>query len=100
MMSDLPPATISFPQLLAQAVIVGLLSKLFVAGSLYPSIYDFTALVDLGRFFSFLICTQSVGLPGWGIIPSQGHYLTYTEQHQQRINIHALSGVQTHNPSV
>jgi hypothetical protein len=28
--------------------------------------------LDLGRFFSFLICTQSVGLLGRGISPSQG----------------------------
>jgi hypothetical protein len=35
--------------------------------------------------FSFLIYTQSVGLPGRGISPSQGRYL-HTEQHQYRIN--------------
>jgi hypothetical protein len=39
------------------------------------SIYGSTALVDLGRFFSFLIHTQSVGLLGRGISPSQGRYL-------------------------
>jgi hypothetical protein len=46
-----------------------------------------TALVDLGRFFSFSIYTQSVGLLGRGISPSQGRYLC-TEQHTHRINAH------------
>jgi hypothetical protein len=50
------------------------------------SVYGFTAL-ELGRFFSFLIHTQSVGLFGWGIGPSQGLYL-HTEQHRHRINAH------------
>jgi hypothetical protein len=36
--------------------------------------------VDLGRFFSFLIYTQSIGLPGRGISPLQGRYL-HTVQH-------------------
>jgi hypothetical protein len=43
--------------------------------SIYEYIYGSTALVDLGCFFSFLIYTQSVGLLGWGISPSQGLYL-------------------------
>jgi hypothetical protein len=43
--------------------------------------------VDLRRFFSFLIDTQSVGLLGRGISPSQGRYL-HTEQHKHRINSH------------
>jgi hypothetical protein len=47
--------------------------------------------------------TQSVGL-GRGNNPSQGRYLQ-TEQHKHRINahntdIHALSGIRTHDPSV
>jgi hypothetical protein len=46
--------------------------------------------------------SQSVELLGWGISPSQG---LYTEQHKQRINahntdIHALSGIRAHDPSV
>jgi hypothetical protein len=53
----------------------------------YLSIYGSTALVDLDRFFSFLICTHSVGLLGRGISPSQGRYL-HTEQHKHRINSH------------
>jgi hypothetical protein len=48
--------------------------------------------------------TQSVGLLGHGICPSQGRYL-HTEQHKHRINahntdIHALSRIRTHDPSV
>jgi hypothetical protein len=44
-------------------------------------------LLDLGRFFSFLICTQSAGLLGRGISASQGRYL-HTEQHKHTINTH------------
>jgi hypothetical protein len=40
--------------------------------------------VGLGRFFSFLIYTQSVGLLGRGINPSQGHYLHRTTQTQNK----------------
>jgi hypothetical protein len=47
---------------------------LFVCGS--------TDHVDLGRFFSFLIYTQSVGLLRRRISPSQGRYL-HTGQHKQ-----------------
>jgi hypothetical protein len=57
-----------------------------------------------GLFFSFVIMfTQSVGLLGRVIIPSQGRYL-HTGQHKHRINahiyIHALSRIQTQDPSV
>jgi hypothetical protein len=48
-------------------------------------LFGFIALVDLGRFFSFLIYTQSIGLLGRGISPSQGRYL-HTEQHNLGIN--------------
>jgi hypothetical protein len=41
--------------------------------------------MNLGRFFSFLIYTQSVGPLGQGISPSQGRYL-HTEQHKHGIN--------------
>jgi hypothetical protein len=51
------------------------------------SIYGSTALVGLGPFFSFLIYTQSVGLLGRRISPSQGRYLR-TDWHKQRINAH------------
>jgi hypothetical protein len=71
--------------------------------SIHPPISASTALVDLGRFFSFLIYTQLVGLLGRGISPSQGRYL-HTEQHKHRINahtdIHASSGIRTHDSSV
>jgi hypothetical protein len=49
-----------------------------VRPSVSLSVYCCTALVDLGHFSSFLIYTQSVGLLGWGISPSQGRYL-YTD---------------------
>jgi hypothetical protein len=53
---------------------------------------------------SFVISfTQTVGLLGWVISPSQGRYL-YTRQHKHRINAHtninALNGIRTNNPSV
>jgi hypothetical protein len=62
--------------------------------SIYPSvclsvflcIYLFTVLLlNLGRFFSVLIHTQSVRLLERGISPSQGRYL-HKEQHKHRIN--------------
>jgi hypothetical protein len=51
------------------------------------SVYGSTALMDLDRFFSFLIYTQLVGLLGWGISLSQDRCL-HTEQHKHRINAH------------
>jgi hypothetical protein len=54
--------------------------------TIYLSIY-LQLFVDLRRFFSFLICTQSAGLCGLEISPSQGRYL-HTEQHKHRINAH------------
>jgi hypothetical protein len=50
--------------------------------SIHLSIYGSTALVDLGRFFSFFIYTQLLWLLGRGISPSQGRYL-HTEQHKK-----------------
>jgi hypothetical protein len=46
------------------------------------SVYGSTALVDLGRFFSFLIYTQSVRLLWRGISSSQDRYI-HTEKHTQ-----------------
>jgi hypothetical protein len=54
------------------------------------------------RFSVSSSCTQSVELLGRGISPSQGQYL-HTKQHKHRIthtDIHALSVIRTHNPSV
>jgi hypothetical protein len=48
-------------------------------------IYGPTVLGDLGSFFSFFTYTQSVGLLGRGMSPSQGRYL-HTGQHKYRIN--------------
>jgi hypothetical protein len=70
------------------------------------SLYGSTALVDLDRFSSFLIHTQTVGPLGWGISPSQGRYL-HIEQHKHRMNAHrqpsdnhASRGIRTLDPSV
>jgi hypothetical protein len=40
-----------------------------------PSLWLYFLLLDIGRFFSFLIYTQLVGIFGRGISPSQGRYL-------------------------
>jgi hypothetical protein len=57
-----------------------------------------------GLFFSLVILsTQTVGLLGRVISPSQGLYL-HTGQHKHRKNaqtdIHTLSGIRTHYPSI
>jgi hypothetical protein len=63
--------------------------------------YGFIALCcALAAFSVSWSDTQSVGLPGRGISPSQGFYL-HKEQHKHRINahnthIHAYSGIRTH----
>jgi hypothetical protein len=59
-----------------------------------------TALQPLWTLAAFSV-SQSVGLLGRWISPSQGRYL-HTEQHKHRINadFHALSGIRTHDPSV
>jgi hypothetical protein len=54
-------------------------------------------------FLSFVnFFTQTVGLLGRGISPSQGRYL-HTGQHKHRINantdIHALNGIRTQDQS-
>jgi hypothetical protein len=64
----------------------------------------YSTLLGPGLFFSFVIFfTQTVGLLGRVISPSQGRYL-HTGQHKHRINahtdIHALSGIRTYDPSV
>jgi hypothetical protein len=61
------------------------------------------SLKDLGRltYMRFLeLFRHMVGLLGRVISPSQGHYLHRTTQHRKtRTNIHALSGIRTHDPS-
>jgi hypothetical protein len=63
----------------------------------------YSPLLCPGLFFSFLIYTQTVGLLGRVISPSQGRYL-HAEQPKHKINaytdIHALNGIRTHDPSV
>jgi hypothetical protein len=54
-------------------------------------------LLDLGRFFNFLIL-YTVGMTPWtGISPSQGRSL-HIEQYKHRTN--TLSEIRTHDPSV
>jgi hypothetical protein len=54
-------------------------------------------------FCSVIFVTKEVGLLGRVISPSQGRYL-HTGQHKHRINahtdIHALSGIRTHDSSI
>jgi hypothetical protein len=65
----------------------------------------YSPLLGPGLFFSSVtFFTQTVGLLGRVINPSQGLYL-HTEQHKYRINahntdIHPLSRIRTHDPSV
>jgi hypothetical protein len=61
-------------------------------------------LLGPGLFFSFVIFfTQTVGLLGRVVSPSQGRYL-YTGQHKHRINaetnIHVLNGIRNYDPRV
>jgi hypothetical protein len=46
--------------------------------------------LDLGRFFSFLIYTQSVGLLGRRISSSQGRYLTQTQHKRTQTSMPRL----------
>jgi hypothetical protein len=61
-------------------------------------------LENLGRFLmeGFEIVFSAVGRTPWANDgPSQGLYLHRTAQHKKtRINIHALSGIRTHHPSI
>jgi hypothetical protein len=52
----------------------------------------------IGSFLNYF--RHMVGLLGRVISPSQGLYLHRTTQHRKtRTNIHALSGIRTHDPS-
>jgi hypothetical protein len=61
------------------------------------------SLKDLGylKYKRFLeLFRHMIGLLGRVISPSQGLYLHRTTQHRKtRTNIHALSGIRTHDPS-
>jgi hypothetical protein len=54
-------------------------------------------LLDLGRFFSFLILYTVGRIPWTGIRPSQGRYLHTDYTHT---DIHSSSGIRTQDPSV
>jgi hypothetical protein len=68
----------------------------------FSLLYGSTALLGLGCFFSFLIYTQSVGLLGRRISPSQGAAYTQNDTNTEETNtdIHALSEIVTNDPSV
>jgi hypothetical protein len=81
-----------------------------LTSSFYPLVLIFFSpvalqfLKDLGRltYGRFLeLFRHMVGLFGGVIRPPQGLYLHRTTQHRKtRTNIHALSGIRTHDPSV
>jgi hypothetical protein len=70
--------------------------------SIYISIYGSTVLLlDLGRFFNFLVL-YIIGMPPWtGDQPVARPLPTHrTKQTQMHTDIHALSGIRNHDPSV
>jgi hypothetical protein len=81
----------------------------FFHSFIHPTIHSFingSTVLSLGTglfFSSVIIFTQSVGLLGRLMGPSQGRYL-HTGQHKHTIDaqrdIHALSRIRTHDPSV
>jgi hypothetical protein len=85
--SSLEPFVSSFDRFYHKAALHGreVLLDLFISTSIYLSIYGCIALIDLGRFFSFLIYTQLVGLLARGISPPQSRYLTQTENKHKQI---------------
>jgi hypothetical protein len=71
----------TFP-FLQKSFIFGTILANFVSVALQPFITIIIIIFFLSwPLFSFLICTQSVGLLGRGISPSQCHYL-HAEQHK------------------
>jgi hypothetical protein len=69
---------------------------------IYPPVNGSTALGDLGRFFSFLIYTQSVRVLWLGISPPQDRYLhtqDSTKTEETHRHIHASSGTRTQDLS-
>jgi hypothetical protein len=87
---------LTMPQIRTLAMPVDAQQRVLSAGLYSP-------LLGPGQFFSFLILyTQSVGLLGRVMRPSQSLYLR-TEQHKQNTHnrdSHALSGIRTHGSSV
>jgi hypothetical protein len=76
----------------------------FIHSFIHPSIHQwlYSSLLCPGLFLGVLIfITQTVGLLGRGISTSQSRYL-HAGQHKHRMytDIHALSGIRTHDPSV
>jgi hypothetical protein len=61
----------------------------------------YSPLLGPGLFLSFVIFfTQTVGLLGRVISPSQDRYLNTGQHKHRKIRIHTLSGIRTQDPSV
>jgi hypothetical protein len=91
-----------YDRLLRDTFVVIFLWRVSLSLSLPAPLY--IACVGPWPLFQFHdIFTQTVGLLGRVISPSQGRYL-HTGQHKHRINahtdIHASNGIRTHDPSV
>jgi hypothetical protein len=81
------------------------LSIYLICLSIYLSIFLSVAVqpfVGLWLLFSFYSFTQSAGLLGWGISPSQGRYLQAQNKNTEdtRTDIHVSSGIRTRDPNV
>jgi hypothetical protein len=69
--------------------------KMYLSMALHPFYWAFVA------FWVSWSFTQSAGLLGRGISPSQSRYLHMTTQTEQtHTDIHASSGIRAHDPSV
>jgi hypothetical protein len=80
-----------------------LLTYLSVCLSLSVSLWLYSPLLDLGRFFNFLIL-YTVGRTPWSrdqsvTCPLLTHRTTQTQK-KTHTDIHALSGIRTQDPSV
>jgi hypothetical protein len=88
-----PPPTFLKLKLISAVRMLIIYLSMSVRLSVRPSVHHlwlYSPLLCPGRFFSFLIYAQSVGLLGRWMSPSQGRYL-HTEQHKHRINAHRHS---------
>jgi hypothetical protein len=68
-----------------QSISLSIYLSIYLSIHLPTYLWLYSLLLDLGRFFSFVIFfTQTVGLLGRGISPSQGRYLHTTTQTQNK----------------
>jgi hypothetical protein len=84
--------------------IINFPSLVFNAFDMFTVLLLYNPLLGIGRFSVSWSYTPAAGLLGRGISPSQGLYLNIGQHKCKRNtytpNIHALSGIRTHNPSV